>query len=699
MTKGIRELEIKNRYLRKRPDLVLFGPAGERLWADALMRVPGFMGCIDFIHKMNFPLLFTVGIRGSIDWDMPSADCLWRPWEGEFAYEGAGVRLSEKKTISRDDVALSLQTWENMSDRPVVLELMFAGGPEQGKIYRFPACTHGLDVIMAGRADKGFPGWEYALKPGEKQQFLFAAAVGVVGEEEKLARRLEDVFALPAEEAYSKAVASQTGWYEGLPVFECSDPFIQRCFYYRMYILRSNMAKPDAGYLKHQTLYEGRSHRDAKIPNAPRGWEFSRLIPLSVPHALKDLMWLDKREDCRQAFLSLADSVNEYGAFSVCAADGKGKEYTNYAAWALYNYHLVYGDMEFIREVLPAFKRDTLSVFSRHKGENDSLQVCYTHQLTGKEYQPGYWYFSGYPDKVKGTKEGYTPLKRVDSSVYMYLNCLGLKSLCEKAGDGDAAEFSGIAEDIRAQILDKMWDSGDGCFYDLHYQTDEKARVKHIVSVYPLWADITDERHLIQLYWLFSPDSFLTGSGFASTAKDCPVYSPCGGWKGDFFKGRDGCMWNGPSWPYTTCIALDAAAAQSKKHGHKFDLMFGGVFKQYTLQHFRGGDPDQPYLVEFYDAETGEPLSDEADYSHSYYIDLVVRHIAGIQPCEGGFRFRPVNAGLGSFSLKGIKLLGHTLDAEFSAREGYVLKVDGEVRARLGKGEYDGGFIPLETAW
>ena len=127
--------------------------------------------------------------------------------------------------------------------------------------------------------------------------------------------------------------------------------------------------------------------------------------------------------------------------------------------------------------------------------------------------------------------------------------------------------------------------------------------------------------------------------------------------------------------------------------------MFGGVFKQYTLQHFRGGDPDQPYLVEFYDAETGEPLSDEADYSHSYYIDLVVRHIAGIQPCEGGFRFRPVNAGLGSFSLKGIKLLGHTLDAEFSAREGYVLKVDGEVRARLGKGEYDGGFIPLETAW
>ena len=696
VTKGIRELEVRDRYLRKRPDMTLFGPAGERLWADALKRAPGFYGCVDFIHKMNFPLLFTVKIKGG-EAEMPSAGSLWRPWEGELSYRDARVRLQEKKTIARDDVALSLQTWENVSDMPVILEFILPEGAEQGKIYTFPACTHGLSVIMAARADGAFSGGEYHQMPGGKRQFLFAAVLGLKGEEDSVLSRLDGAFMLPARQAYDRAAASQAAWYEGLPVFECSDPFIQRCFYYRTYILRSNMAKPDAGYLKHRTLYEGRSHRADKTPFAPKGWEFSRLIPLSVPHALNDLVWLDKKEDCRQAFLSLTDSADENGAFSVCAADEKGKEYTNYAAWALYSYCLVSGDTEFAKEVLPAFKRDALSVFSRHKGENDSLQVCYTHQLTGKEYQPGYWYFSGYPDKVKGTKEGYTPLKRVDSSVYMYLNCLGLARLCEKAGDGDAETFAGIAEDIRAQILGKMWDEADGCFYDLHCQTDEKARVKHIVSVYPLWADITDEKHLRQLDLLFGEDFFFTGSGFASTARDCPVYSPCGGWKGDFFKGRDGCMWNGPSWPYTTCIALDAAASQSEKHGHKYDARFAEGFRQYTMQHFRGWDIDQPYLVEFYDAETGEPLSDEADYSHSYYIDLVVRHIAGIQPREGGFDFRPVNAGLDSFALKGIKLRGHTLDVEFSARAGYVLKVDGVEKARLAPGRYDGGFITLEA--
>ncbi|MBR6499235.1 MAG: hypothetical protein IKT23_06055, partial [Clostridia bacterium] len=103
------------------------------------------------------------------------------------------------------------------------------------------------------------------------------------------------------------------------------------------------------------------------------------------------------------------------------------------------------------------------------------------------------------------------------------------------------------------------------------------------------------------------------------------------------------------------------------------------------------------YLVEFYDAETGEPLSDEADYSHSYYIDLVVRHIAGIQPREGGFVFSPARIGVDSFALKGVKLRGHTLDVEFSARAGYVLKADGAEKARLAPGRYDGGFITLEA--
>ena len=271
----------------------------------------------------------------------------------------------------------------------------------------------------------------------------------------------------------------------------------------------------------------------------------------------------------------------------------------------------------------------------------------------------------------------------------MYLNCLGLGALCRETGDADADRFFGIAESIRKDVLAKMWDKTGGCFYDLHHLTDKKAYVKHIVSVYPLWAGITGEEHLKQLDYLFSPDYFARGSGFASAAADCPVYSPSGGWKGDYFKGRDGCMWNGPSWPYTTCIALDAAAKQSKAHGHRYDRGFSRFFRQYTMEHFRGGDVDQPYLVEFYNAETGEPLSDEPDYNHSFWIDLAVRHIAGIEPDEKGFVFSPLDMGLKHFSLRNVLVRGRRIDVYYQSgagtaypelKQGYTLFIDGEKR-------------------
>ena len=41
--------------------------------------------------------------------------------------------------------------------------------------------------------------------------------------------------------------------------------------------------------------------------------------------------------------------------------------------------------------------------------------------------------------------------------------------------------------------------------------------------------------------------------------------------------------------------------------------------------------------MEHYNAETGEMLSDEPDYNHSFYIDLIIRQVAGLEPTEDGF--------------------------------------------------------------
>ena len=69
-----------------------------------------------------------------------------------------------------------------------------------------------------------------------------------------------------------------------------------------------------------------------------------------------------------------------------------------------------------------------------------------------------------------------------------------------------------------------------------------------------------------------------------------------------------------------------------------------------------------PCLVEFYDSKTGAPLSEEADYFHSFYIDLIVRHLAGIEPTEKGVVFHPLRTEKSYFSLLDLHVRGTSVD-------------------------------------
>ena len=335
-------------------------------------------------------------------------------------------------------------------------------------------------------------------------------------------------------------------------------------------------------------------------------------------------------------------------------------------------------------------KTDARHVYESTR-RGDSLQIERSHVLTGKEYQPSFWFFTNdcFPRSVRPAKEGYTPLKRVDRSIYTYLNFSGLARLCRMTEDDDEKYFAAEAENIKQDILNKMWDPVSKCFYDLHYETDEKAFVKNIVAFYPLWAEITEAEHLPILDYLLSDQYFALGSGFASAAADCPVFSSNGGWRGDYFKGPHGCMWNGPSWPYTTGIALDALAKQSKRHGHAYDAAFEKYLNEYTLEHFSLEHADTPCLTEFYDSKTGCALSEEADYLHSFYIDLIVRHLAGIEPGERGISFHPLRTERAYFSLRDLRVRGHCMDVYYQKHPrqkypdlpaGYTVFVDGQMR-------------------
>ncbi len=682
-----------NRTLPGQKDKWMLGPTGKRLWMDYLDPVPGFSGRADFIHKMNLPLLFSVRRQDKPDAALPGFRAEWRVNESRFYSEGDGLSFFERKLITWEDEALSYQTWENRTDRPVKLSLVLPDKAVPSAPFHFPCSLHGLTPVLLVKSSEAWENGLLTLLPHEKKSFLIAAAAGLPGEEKRMTAALDgmlsrnDFSVLMDEKA-----ESYMRWFDSAPDFDCDDADMVKCWYYRFYLLRKNLSEPGVGRLPGPCFYEGRSHRMPKTPYQPSGWEFSRLIPLSVPLQAMDARWMKDGKAARDALRALSRCLDENGIFAVTGVDECRKEYAHFAAWALYQCFLLHGGVDWVREVLPAFKTDARNVYESAK-KDDSLQIERTHALTGKEYQPSFWFFTRdcFPRRVRPAREGYTPLKRVDRSIYAYLNFTALARLCALCGDGDGAYFSAEAEKIKGDVLGKMWEPVSRCFYDLHHETDEKAFVKNIVAVYPLWAEITEEVHLPVFDYLLSPQYFSLGSGFASAAADCPVFSADGGWRGDYFKGPHGCMWNGPSWPYATGIALDALARQSKKHGHRYDGAFEKHLKEYTRQHFRAGYGDQPCLVEFYDSRTGEALSEEADYSHSFYIDLIVRHLAGIEPGERGLIFHPLRTEREYFSLRGLRVREHTVDvyyqreagrrfAEYQA--GYTVLVDGLERFR-----------------
>ncbi len=676
-------LRYPNRTLRAYPGKLLFGPVQRRLFVDCLDKLPGFCGHIDFIHKINIDQLFTITPDVPVDWVMATTE--WTPLRLSMYLENEHVVFSETKTLVEKDIALSVQTWTNRMAKPLTLTFQVAPtGCETTKeggrtFFHTPEpYPHGIHVGVCA-------GWEYEedhiqVAPGACVTFYCAAAVGNMETDgkEEICARLNAYMSEKknGEERLKDAIDQGDEFYGTVPVFVSSDALLNKTWWYRWYILHNATSYPAYGKLQHPTVYEGRAHKTSKKePLKNGGWEFSRLIILSSPLQMTDYRWYEDKELLHEFVRGYFDTMDDNGILQSVFTDHAGSPFSNFLIWAVYRMYLVDGDVEFIKEMLPKMQKCVDGNTEVYGAKNDYLQIEVKHQRTGKEFQPSYWYFTDFPLNGKD-KSKIIPMKRMDTSVYHYLNIKGLSRMMEAAGDPQAEKYAEMAETLAKQINDKTWDEETGFYYDLHYETDEKAMVKNIVGIYPYWAEIADPSRLNGLEKLFDPAYFNTGSVFSTVAKDCRAYAPHGGWMGAM-KSRDGCVWDGPSWPYTNGIALEAIGRQSKLNGHKYDKEFAEFLRKYSLQHYRHQDVTQPYLVEQYHAETGEDLSDEPDYNHSYYLDLIVGYVCGLDVQEDKMVIDPLDLGLEYFTLDHIKVRGREVKIVYEKEAGLQVFVDG----------------------
>ncbi|MCH4889520.1 hypothetical protein EZV73_18205 [Acidaminobacter sp. JC074] len=632
---------------------------------DYLDQMPGFSGSIDFIHKLNIPFLFKVS--GPVDFKRCQVS--WMPSHLEMTYADAEISFSEKKFISWDDCLVSCQKWVNKSTKVIKLDLEL-NDKVIGQTYkdsRYP-----FEIISDFESNLN----KKVILPGESLEFYMAVSLALKGE--NLDDKLIRYRSLPNEKIIKSHVKDYQSWFDKAPDFKCDNKLLNKTWAYRWFILRHNLADPKCGHLKYPLYFEGRSHKMSKEAYKPKGWEFTKQIPLSSPMHILDGRWYHEKDTLEGIVKNLIESQDSDGQYRVQFVEESGGKYANFMGWAVYQAYLIHGNTDFVKEVIEPLKKQINGWIQTRGSKLDHLIIEDNHNHTGKEYQPSYWYFDGFPDDCKD-KSYIRDLKRVDRSIYHYLNIRGMCDLLKIVGQ-DASFYENLLVGIEEDVLNKMWDENTEFFYDISAASDEKAMVKNIVGFYPFWAGFTSHKHQGAFKYLFS-SYFSNGSSFASVASDCPVYAPEGGWKGNFIKGRNGCMWNGPSWPYTNSIMLDVLG----KHARKDDL-FAKAFKDYleefSWMHYQFSDLDRPYLVEHYNSVTGEALSDEVDYNHSYYIDLIIRHVVGLD-VSNGIHVNPLDIGLKFFSLTNLRVRGKKVDIYFNCQgyDGLNVFVNGEKHA------------------
>lgn len=653
-----------HRGLRTRPGSLLLGPTGRRLWADYLDDLPGFRGCLDYVHKLNVPMLF--GVVPDVAVDVGRSRGRWRPSHLSTQQSFGELSLEEHRFVTWTDEAVSVQTWVNHGSRPVTLRAVFDeqwcsrdGDAVAGSRH---IAAHGFTLQLRVRASDPRAWDGVVVAPGEEYRLQVVASLRHTSDEGADPRIDKGSTWDPADPGLlERQVAEYQRWFDDVPSLESSSPALDRVWAYRWYVLRSSLAVPEMGRLPGMTAYEGRSHKMTKDPWRPSGWEFTKLIPLSTPFHLLDLRWRTEARTGVEVMSSVPPVQGADGQLYSGTTTTTMKEYASFFGHAVAQFARVQGRTCVPEPVVETARRQVLGERAALGAGADDLPVQADHKRTGKEYQPSYWYFHDFPPDPKDPAT-FTPLKRVDRAVYQYLNATGVAELAARSGVADE-EMTALAASTARSVMTKQWHATDGFFLDLHHRTDEPARVRNVVGFYPWWAGLTDERHLEGLRAALAPDAFGTPLPFPSVAVDCPAFRPQGGWMGHFLKGRNGCMWDGPAWPYTTGLVLDGVADAAQRHAQP-DLAeaFSRALWPYVASHFRDGDLDVPYLVEHYDPLTGEPLSDEPDYSHSSLIDLLVRRVVGVQPRAEGWWLAPIGVGVDRLVVRELPVGQHVIE-------------------------------------
>ena len=468
-----------------------------------------------------------------------------------------------------------------------------------------------------------------------------------------------------------------TDYFAGVPYFECSDPYLTRYYWYRWYGLRLSTVRIATGALPFPCVFEGigafRSHvsYSAQCHMRETAWMHNPDVAFgSLENFLASQV--QDEEDANDGFLP--------GHLYLWRRD-RGFYHTNWGGAARHVYAIT-GDKNFLRRIYPGLVRYA-EYFDRERDkEGIGLYDVLDQGETGQEYSSRYLFASDTADSWRPFQ-----LKGVDASCYMYELQRALAYFARELGqEADAAWWNEKADGTRDSIRGLMWDGDAFLFKDVDPETLEHSPYLAAVGFYPFLSDIATKQHDDALDLLFE---FGTTYLIPSSGEGDPYFSAEADWKGR----RVSCPWNGRVWPMLCSHIMDALANAARTLPSNRRSIPVMALNKFVRMMFFDGDETRPNAFEHYNPLTGMPSLYRGidDYQHSWVVDLILRHVAGIQPEPGPgtnamgetLVIDPLPFNLNMLRAENIHLRGHTIDVVWNLAEGFVVRVDGQERVQL----------------
>ena len=513
------------------------------------------------------------------------------------------------------------------------------------------------------------------VRPGETETLTFAATVSFTREDatENLRRDM-------ASDPFRASRADWQKWFDAAPSFECSDAFLERAYWYRVFLLKFNSVQVGVSPLTHPCVFEGvgnfRSHVSYSSTAISRDAVF-----LNAELAKGCLLNLLEAQVANEDATGETDNDGFLPGHLYLARQDRGFYHADWGGAATHLYGVT-GDLGFVRKVTPSLVRYAEFLDRERDRENSGLYDVTDQGETGQEYSPRYLFASPEADHWKPFR-----LKGIDATCYAVGLQQTLSQFSQLLGEREDATYWRERAEVTAQsVREAMWDAEQNFFVDVHSETGHRSPHKAAVGFYPLFFDIASHAQATALAnHLEKGGIFATPYPVPTLSTDNPDFSASGDWHGV----RTSCPWNGRVWQMTNAHVIAGFAKAGRRFGDSdLQSLAGNLFIRHIAMMFHNGDPTRPNSYEHYSPMTGRPAFFRGvdDYLHSWLISLIFEIVAGVLP-ESGTANRlvidPTPLGLNHFRFEGIPLRGYRIDVIWSLSEGFVVNVDGKERVQL----------------